>query len=128
MRSDGPLILAALLLTTGLTIIFAYGVGTAGFNAAYPFSAANLQMSITTTGPAAIGGLGLTALGLLLLVWALICAVVAQVSGIGASRPDRIERKRLEQQEKLARVERKHLEQQERVVHQEERLRTSPPR
>jgi signal transduction histidine kinase len=128
MRSDGPLILAALLLAAGLTTIFAYGVGTAGFNAAYPFSAANLQMSITTTGPAAIGGLGLTALGLLLLIWALICAVVAQVSGMGTSRPERLERKRLEQQEKLARVERKNLEQQERHVQQEERLRASPPR
>ena len=71
MKSTGPLILAVLLLASGLTIIFTFGVGTAGFNAAYPFSAANLNLSIATTGPAAVGGLGLTALGLLLLLWAL---------------------------------------------------------
>ena len=122
MKSNGPLILAVLCLASGLTIIFFYGVGTAGFNAAYPFSAASLNMSIATAGPAAVGGLGLTALGLLLLLWALICAVVGLASGVGSSqyRMDRVERKRLEQQQKLERAERKRLEQQELLVKQEE--------
>ena len=130
MKSDGPLILAVLFLASGLTIIFAYGVGTAGFNAAYPFSAANLNLSIATTGPAAMGGLGLTALGLLVLLWGLICALVGELSGMGADRnsPNRIERKRLEQEQKLERTERKRLEQQERLMKQEERLRASYPR
>jgi hypothetical protein len=128
MKSDGPLILAVLFLAGGLTIIFTYGVGSAGFNAAYPFSAANLQMSIATTGPAAIGGLGLTVLGLLVLLWALICAIVGEFSGLGYDRTERIERKRLQQQEKISRSERKRLEQQERMVEQEERLRASYPR
>jgi signal transduction histidine kinase len=130
MRSDGPLILAVLSLASGLTIIFAYGVGTAGFNAAYPFSAANLNLSIATTGPAAMGGLGLTALGLLLMLWALICAIVGELNFIGSDRysPQRVERKRLEQEEKLARAERKRLEQQEQLVKQEERLRAASPR
>ena len=130
MKSDGPLILATLFLAAGLTIIFAYGLGTAGFNAAYPFSAANLQMSIATTGPAAIGGMGLTALGLLVFIWALICAVVGQFRVVGSDRirPDRLERKRLEQEEKLERAERKRLEQQAQMPKQEERLRSSYPR
>ena len=130
MRSDGPLILAVLALASGLTIIFAYGVGTSGFNAAYPFSAANLNLSIATTGPAAIGGLGLTALGLLLLLWALICAIVGELTFIGSDRysPQRVERKRLEQEEKLARTERKRLEQEAQLVKQEERLRAASPR
>ena len=130
MKSNGPLILAALCLAGGLTIIFAYGVGTAGFNAAYPFSGANLNLSIATSGPAAIGGMALTALGLLLLLWALLCAVVGMASGIGSERyrMDRVERKRLEHQQKLEKAERKRLEQQEILVKQEERLRASYPR
>ena len=117
MKSDGPLILAVLLLASGLTIIFTYGVGSAGFNAAYPFSAANLNLSIATTGPAAMGGLGLTALGLVVLLWGLVCALVGEFSGLGASwnSPERSERKRLEQE-------------QERLMKQEERLRASYPR
>jgi hypothetical protein len=109
MKSDGPLILAVLCVAGGLTIVFYYGVGTAGFNAAYPFAAANLNLAIATTGPAAIGGLGLTALGVLLMAWALICAIVGEFSGIGTPSPER-------------------LEQQERLMHQEERLRASYPR
>jgi hypothetical protein len=130
MKSDGPLILAVLLLASGLTIIFTYGVGSAGFNAAYPFSAANLNLSIATTGPAAMGGLGLTALGLVVLLWGLVCALVGEFSGMGASwnSPERNERKRLEQEQKLERSERKRLEQQERLMKQEERLRASYPR
>jgi signal transduction histidine kinase len=130
MKSNGPLILAVLFLACGLTIIFVYGAGTAGFNAAYPFSAASLNLSIATAGPAAVGGLALTALGLLFLLWALVCAFVGLASGAGSeqSRLDRVERKRLEQQQKLAHAERKRLEQQELLVKQEERLRASYPR
>ncbi len=130
MRSDGPLVLAVLLLASGLTIIFVYGVGTAGFNAAYPFSAANLNLSIATAGPAAIGGLSLAALGLLLLLWALVCSIAGLASGVGSAqnRTDRTERKRLEQQQKLEHAERKRLEQQALLVKQEERLKASYPR
>jgi hypothetical protein len=130
MKSNGPVILAVLFLAGGLTIIFAYGVGTAGFNAAYPFSAASLNLSIATAGPAAVGGIALTALGLLMLLWALVCAFVGLASGAdsGQYRMDRAERKRLEQQQKLEKAERKRLEQQELLVKQEERLRASYPR
>jgi signal transduction histidine kinase len=130
MKSNGPLIFAVLFLAGGLTIIFVYGVGTAGFNAAYPFSAANLNLSIATNGPAAVGGLALTALGLLMLLWSLVCAVVGLASGAdsGQYRMDRAERKRLEQQQKLEKAERKRLEQQGQLAKQEERLRASYPR
>jgi hypothetical protein len=66
-----------------LTLIFGYGNGAAGFNAAYPFAGASLQASITTYGPAAIGGLALTALGVLLMAWALICGIIGQIQLIG---------------------------------------------
>jgi hypothetical protein len=126
MRSDGPLILAVLFLAAGLTIIFGYGVGTAGFNAAYPFSAANLQMSITTTGPAAIGGMALTLLGVLLLAWALICALVGQfIPGGDARRAEWAEQKRLDRMEKL---EQKRLAREDKMLEREERLRASYPK
>jgi len=128
MKSDGPLILAVLFLASGLTVIFNFGVGTAAFNAAYPFSAANLQMSIATSGPAAIGGLALTVLGVLVLCWATVCAIVGELSGVVSDRPERMERKRLAQQEKLERAERKGMEQQQRQLEQENRLRPNYPR
>ena len=101
MRSDGPLLLALLFLAAGLTVIFYYGVGTAGFNAAYPFSSASLQLSIATAGPAAVGGLALASLGLLIMAWALICAVVGLFTPAGAyrdnlGRAQRLEQKRLD--------------------------------
>jgi hypothetical protein len=117
MKSDGPLILAVLSLAAGLTIIFTYGVGTGGFNAAYPVSAASLQMSISTTGPAAIGGMALTALGLLLTVWALICAIVGQFVNFGTERG---------RAERLERREQKRLDREERLLDRQERLRAVP--
>ena len=117
MRSDGPLILAVLSLAAGLTIIFKYGVGTAGFNAAYPVSGASVQMSISTAGPAAIGGMALTALGLLLMLWALVCAVVGQFVGFGTERG---------RAERMERREQKRLEREERLLERQERLSAIP--
>jgi hypothetical protein len=112
MKSDGPLILAVLFLAAGLTLIIAYGTGTAGFNAAYPFSAANLQVSISTAGPAAIGGMGLTALGLLMMVWAVIGAIVSQFMVFGTERG---------RAERLERLEQKRLDREERTLERQER-------
>jgi len=116
MKSDGPLILAVLFLAAGLTIIFAYGTGTSGFNSAYPFAAANLNMSIATAGPAAIGGMALTGLGVLLMAWALVSAIVGQfmVFGTDRGRTGRSERQ-----------ERKRLEREERLLEREERLKAA---
>jgi hypothetical protein len=117
MKSDGPLILAVLALAAGLTIIFRYGVGTGGFNAAYPISGASLQMSISTVGPAAIGGMALTALGLLLMLWALICAIVGQFVNFGSERG---------RAERLERREQKRLEREEQLLERKERLSAVP--
>ena len=117
MRSDGPLILAVLALAAGLTIIFKYGVGTAGFNAAYPVSGASLQMSISTAGPAAMGGMVLTALGLLLMLWALIGAIVGQFTTFGTERG---------RAERMERREQKRLEREERLLERQERLSAIP--
>jgi hypothetical protein len=119
MRSDGPLILAVLFLAGGLTVVFAYGTGTAGFNAAYPFSAANLNMSISTAGPAAIGGMGLVALGLLLMAWALLAAIVSQFMVFGTERGRAARMERLEQ---------KRLDREEKMLEREERLKASYPK
>jgi hypothetical protein len=124
MRSDGPLILAVLFLAAGLSVIFVYGVGTGGFNAAYPLSGANLQFSIATTGPAAVGGLALLALGLLILFWALICSFIglfhpADGYGDRPGRLERLEQKRLDREE---RQERKRQEREEKLMGREGRL------
>jgi hypothetical protein len=130
MKSDGPLILAVLFLTAGLIVIFSYGTGTGAFNAAYPLSGANLQLSISTAGPAAVGGLALTALGLLILLWALVCAFLGlfQNSVVYRDRPGRLERleqKRLEREEKL---EQKRLDREEKLLERQDRLRASFPK
>jgi len=119
MRSDGPLILAVLSLAAGLTILLTYGIRAGSFNAAYPFAAANLQVSVATSGPAAIGGLALIVLGILLMVWAIACAIVGQftVFGTGSGRADRRER-----------GEQKRLDREERLLEREERLKASYPK
>jgi hypothetical protein len=119
MKSDGPLILSILFLAGGLTLIIVYGNGTAGFNAAYPFASANLNMSITTAGPAAIGGMGLTALGVLLMGWALIAAIVSQFMVFGTERGRATRSERREQ---------KRLDREEKVLEREERLKASYPK
>ena len=130
MRANGPLILAVLFVGAGLGVIFYYGVGTAGFNAAYPLSGANLQLSIATAGPAAVGGLALLALGLLILAWALICAIVGLFTPAGAyrdnlGRAQRLEQKRLDREEVL---EQKRLEKEGKLVDRQDRLRASYPK
>jgi secreted Zn-dependent insulinase-like peptidase len=117
MKSDGPLILAVLSLAAGLTMIVANGVGTAASNVAYPASAASLQMSISTTGRAVIGGLGLTALGLLLMIWALVCAIVGQFESFGMERG---------RAERLERREQQRINRERRLPEREERLRAFP--
>lgn len=127
MKSDGPLILAVLCVAGGLGVIFSYGVGTAGFNAAYPLAGANLQLSIATAGPAAAGGLALLALGLLIMAWALICALVGLFTPASDSpgRLARLEQKRADREEVL---ERKRLDKEEKLLERQNRLRASYPK
>ena len=106
MKSDGPILLAVLFLACGLTLIFAYGHGTAGASAAYPVSAANVNLSIATTGPA----------------WALLCAIVGLFRRDDPeARLERMESRRLAHEEKLDRVERKRTERQDRMLEREGR-------
>jgi hypothetical protein len=116
MKSDGPLILAVVFVAAGLTVIFSYGIGSAGFNAAYPLSGANLQLSIATAGPAAVGGMALVALGLLVLLWALICAFA------GLFRPNvRFEDRPLRRDL----LGEKRLDREEKILEREERLKAA---
>ena len=84
MRPNLPLIGALLFLVAGLGLIIGYSQGTSSINMGYPIAASTVQIAITTTGPAVVGGVCLTAVGLLLMVWALICAIV---SGFGMAGP-----------------------------------------
>ena len=88
MRSERPLIASVLFLATGLSLIFGYCNGTSSLNAAYPMAASVLHLDITTSGPAALGGITLTAIGVLLLIWALLGAIVGQITLIFRHRED----------------------------------------
>lgn len=92
MRSERPLIASVVFLATGLSLIFGYCSGATSFNAAYPLASSALHIDITTNGPAAVGGIVLTALGLVLLLWALLAAIGGQIVHVfGNDRePDKV--------------------------------------
>jgi hypothetical protein len=83
MRSDRPLILSVVLLAVGLWLTFGYCHGTAGMSVAYPLSGASLRLQLATYGPAAVGGPVFTLAGLLVMSWALLCAIMAQFGFTG---------------------------------------------
>lgn len=83
MRPDRPLILSVLLMAAGLGLTIGYCTGNAGISPSFPPSAAALRLSLATFGPAALGGPALTALGLVLLLWAWICAIFRQMGLFG---------------------------------------------
>jgi hypothetical protein len=102
MKSNRSLIAAVLLLAAGLGLIFFYCNGTTSMNVGYPFSGSALHIAITTLGPAAVGGVALTALGLLLLIWAFVWAIVEVGTAKAAwSVPRRADRLRWEEREEL---------------------------
>lgn len=92
MRSERPLIVSLVFLATGLSLILGYCTGNSSLNASYPLSASVLHLDITTYGPAAVGGIALITIGLLFMTWALLGAIVGQISllGGGSRDPDRI--------------------------------------
>ncbi len=90
MRPDRPLIVAVALLATGVGLIVAYCQGATSMNAAFPFSGSTLHIDLTTNGPAAVGGLALIALGLLVMAWSLLAAIVSQISLL-VGREDRMD-------------------------------------
>jgi hypothetical protein len=78
LKPDRFVIASVLFLSCGLWLIFGYCNGTAGMRLASPLSGASLNICITTNGPGAPGGIALTAIGVLLLIWALIWSIVGQ--------------------------------------------------
>ncbi len=86
MKPDRPLIVSVLVLAAGLGLTFGYCDGTVALNAGYPLSAASFKLCVSTFGPAAIGGPILTLLGVLLLIWALLCAILGQIGLVGSSK------------------------------------------
>ena len=85
MNSSRALIGSVLCLALGLGLIFIYCNGNAGFKTGTPLSGNSLQLCITTTGFPAIAGLILLAIGLVLMVWAVIGAIAAQFTTPAAS-------------------------------------------
>jgi xanthine/uracil permease len=79
MKADRPLIVSVLLLAAGLATILAYCHGTTNLSAAYPLNGSTLHVEFTTIGPAVLGGLLLTALGLLTMVFAFLAAIVGEI-------------------------------------------------
>lgn len=79
MKPDRPLIFSVLCLAFGLGVILGYCNGNSSLSTAYPFSGTVLHIDITTVGIGVLGGVFLTALGLLLLVWSFVAAIVSQV-------------------------------------------------
>jgi hypothetical protein len=83
MKPDRPLIISILFLAGGLTLIFGYANGTAGLSAAMPIANSTLHINANTTGPAALGGIALLGIGVLLLLWSLLAAIVSQLMILG---------------------------------------------
>jgi len=79
MRPDRPLIGAVVSLGAGVASILVYCRGNTAFSAGYPFSACQLHIDLTTTGPAVLGGVVLIAIGIVLMAWALLAAIVDQI-------------------------------------------------
>lgn len=80
MKCERPLIVSVVSLAAGLSLLFGYCSGTSSFNLAYPFAGSAVHLDLTTIGPAAIGGIALTVVGLLFLIWAFLAAIVDQVT------------------------------------------------
>jgi hypothetical protein len=92
MKPDRPLIAAIFFLAAGLSMTFWYCQGTAGLSAGFPVSSSTIHFSVTTSGPAALGGIVLTAIGLALLVWSALVAIFGQLAQMaGADKgPERL--------------------------------------
>ncbi len=91
MKSDRALIGAVLCLAAGIALIITYCTGATSMNAAYPLASSSVHLELTATGAAALGGIALCVFGLLMLVWAFLCAIVGQIGRLaGLSHDDEI--------------------------------------
>jgi len=79
MKPDRPLILSILFLAAGLWLVFGYAHGIAGLSAAWPVANSTIHVDVNTSGLGALSGIALLGIGLLLLVWSLLAAIVSQL-------------------------------------------------
>jgi hypothetical protein len=90
MRAERPLIASVVFLATGLSLIFGYCTGSSSLDAAFPLASSALRLNIVTTGPAALGGIACTTVGLLLMVWALLAAIIGQAGLLASHDRDQV--------------------------------------
>jgi hypothetical protein len=88
MTSQRVLLGSVVLLAIGLSLILGYCHGTVGLSAAYPLARCSLQVSITTTGAPAIIGVVLSLAGVVLLMWAVVDAILAQTESAFPSKTE----------------------------------------
>ncbi|MGA2216860.1 MAG: hypothetical protein ABSG51_02155 [Terracidiphilus sp.] len=87
MKPDRFVIAAVVFLAIGLYLIFGYCNGSVTMSAGgASLSAITLNIAVSTSGPGAIGGPVLTGFGVLLLLWALVCALISQARLIASWR------------------------------------------
>src|SRR5579872_2274759 len=80
MKPDRPLLVSIVCIAAGLFLTFAYCQGTAGLSAGFPVSSSTIRFAATTNGPAALGGILLTAVGVVLMVWSFLLALFGQIA------------------------------------------------
>lgn len=89
MRADRTLLASAVFLGAGLYILLRYGASGADVATAMPWYTMGFHLNLADTGPAAIGGAALVAIGLLLLLWSILAALAINVSSLFDRNDDR---------------------------------------
>lgn len=89
MRADRPLLASAIFLGAGLFILLRYGASGASVATAMPWSSMGFHLNLADSGPAAMGGAALVAVGLLLLLWSILVALAFNVSLLFDRNDDR---------------------------------------
>lgn len=75
MRADRPVLISAVFLASGLSVLFCYGTAGSGLSAALPISNSGFHLTLVTGGGAAIGGVILTVIGVLCFIWAIFASL-----------------------------------------------------
>ena len=86
MRADRPVLISAVFLAAGLSVLFCYGSSGSGLSAALPISNSGFHLTLVTGGGAAIGGVILTVLGVLCFIWAIFASLGTFLTGRGRIR------------------------------------------
>lgn len=86
MRADRPVLISAVFLAAGLSVLFGYGKSGSGLSAALPMSNSGFHLTLATGGGAAIGGVILTVIGVLCFIWAIFASLGTFLTGRGRIR------------------------------------------